>query len=254
MSAVLHTSGLRSGYGSATDVLLDVDLVVEPGSAIGVLGANGAGKSTLLKTLAGLLPARAGTIAVDGVDVPNESPSARLRRGVVLLPEGHRTIHTLSVEENLRLASISQWPRGVRSRMQEMLPVVYDMFPVLGERRHQMAGLLSGGEQQMVSLGRALVSKPRVLLLDEPSLGLAPVVIERIYSSLEALQQAGLSLLVVEQSHARLDALCDRVHVLRLGEVTASFNGGDVTDEALRDAYFGTSGNPSRPSLKEETE
>lgn len=138
--------------------------------------------------------------------------------------------------------------------MQEMLPVVYDMFPVLGERRHQMAGLLSGGEQQMVSLGRALVSEPRVLLLDEPSLGLAPVVIERIYSSLEALQQTGLSLLVVEQSHARLDALCDRVHVLRLGEVTTSFNGGDVTDEALRDAYFGTSGNPSRPSLKEETE
>jgi branched-chain amino acid transport system ATP-binding protein len=254
VNAVLETSGLRAGYGSATDVLLDVDLVVEAGSAIGVLGANGAGKSTLLKTLAGLLPARAGTIAVDGVVVPDESPSARLRRGVVLLPEGHRTIRTLSVEENLRLASISRWPRGVRARMQEMLPVVYDMFPVLGERRHQMAGLLSGGEQQMVSLGRALVSQPKVLLLDEPSLGLAPVVIERIYQSLEMLQQTGLSLLVVEQNHARLDALCDHIHVLRLGEVTTSFVGGDITDEALRDAYFGTSGNPSRPSLKEETE
>jgi branched-chain amino acid transport system ATP-binding protein len=254
VSAVLETSGLRAGYGSATDVLIDVDLVVEAGSATGVLGANGAGKSTLLKALAGLLPARSGTIAVDGVVLPNESPSARLRRGVVLLPEGHRTIRTLSVEENLRLASIARWPRGVSARMQEMLPVVYEMFPVLAERRHQMAGLLSGGEQQMVSLGRALVSEPLVLLLDEPSLGLAPVVIERIYQSLETLRQTGLSLLVVEQNHTRLDALCDHVHVLRLGEVTNSFASGDVTDEALRDAYFGTSGNPSRPSLKEETE
>ncbi|MDB4873299.1 MAG: hypothetical protein JWL97_4303 [Gemmatimonadales bacterium] len=239
MTALLEVRSLRAGYGSATDVLLDIDLTVEEGSAIGVIGANGAGKSSLLKVLAGLLPARSGEIEFQGTRLDNESSSARLRRGIVMLPEGHRVVRSLTVEENLRLAAISRWPRGVRSRLDEILPVVFDLFPVLGDRRRQFAGLLSGGEQQMVSIGRALVSQPRLLLLDEPSLGLAPVIIDRIYESLGHLHQTGLSLLVVEQNYTRLNVLCDRLHVLQLGKVTLSTDGGIDNDEVIRSAYFG---------------
>jgi branched-chain amino acid transport system ATP-binding protein len=252
MTALLEVRGLRAGYGAATDVLADIDLTVEEGSAIGVIGANGAGKSSLLKVLAGLLPARSGEIEFQGRRLANESPSARLRRGMVMLPEGHRVIRSLTVEENLRLAAISRWPRGVRSRLDEVLPMVFDLFPVLSERRRQFAGLLSGGEQQMVSIGRALVSKPRLLLLDEPSLGLAPVVIDRIYESLGLLRQTGLSLLVVEQNYTRLNVLCDRLHVLRLGKVTLSTDGGIDSDEAIRSAYFGHEGS-SAATIRQNT-
>jgi branched-chain amino acid transport system ATP-binding protein len=252
MTALLEVRGLRAGYGAATDVLVDIDLTVEEGSALGVIGANGAGKSSLLKVLAGLLPARSGEIEFQGRRLANESPSARLRRGMVMLPEGHRVIRSLTVEENLRLAAISRWPRGVRSRLDEVLPMVFDLFPVLSERRRQFAGLLSGGEQQMVSIGRALVSKPRLLLLDEPSLGLAPVVIDRIYESLGLLRQTGLSLLVVEQNYTRLNALCDRLHVLRLGKVTLSTGGELDNDEAIRSAYFGHEGS-SAATIRQNT-
>jgi branched-chain amino acid transport system ATP-binding protein len=200
--------------------------------------------------LAGLLPARSGEIEFQGTRLDNESSSARLRRGIVLLPEGHRVIRSLTVEENLRLAAISRWPRGVRSRLDEILPVVFDLFPVLSDRRRQLAGLLSGGEQQMVSIGRALVSQPRLLLLDEPSLGLAPVIIDRIYESLGLLRQTGLSLLVVEQNYTRLNVLCDRLHVLRLGKVTLSTDGGTDNEEVIRSAYFGPE-ESSTPTITE---
>jgi len=252
MSALLEINGLRSGYGSATDVLHDVSLSIEAGTAVGVVGANGAGKSTLLKTLAGLVPVRSGDVLLEGVPLKRERPDARLRRGIVLLPEGHRVMRTLTVEENLRLAAISRWPGGVHARLDEVLPTVYELFPVLHERRRQLAGLLSGGEQQMVSIGRALVSKPRLLLLDEPSLGLAPVVIDRIYESLRMLRETGLSLLVVEQNLGRLNALCDRLHILRLGEVTLSANGGDLSEDAIKNAYFGQSGTSMTVPQEEE--
>ena len=239
MNSLLEVSGLRAGYGTATDVLIDIDLAVAPGEAVGVLGANGAGKSSLLKVLSGLIPLRGGHIEFDGLELTKESSSARLRRGIVMLPEGHRVIRTLTVEENLRLAAISRWPRGVRARMDEALPLIFELFPVLNERRRQLAGLLSGGEQQMVSIGRALVSSPRLLLLDEPSLGLAPVVIDRIYEALGQLRETGLSLLVVEQNYERLSTLCDHLHILRLGEVTLSTGSAGMNEDAIRDAYFG---------------
>lgn len=246
---ILEMRGLRAGYGAATDVLADIDLTVQTGEAIGVLGANGAGKSTLLKVLAGLLPARAGDIRLAGTPLPNQSAAARLRRGIVLLPEGHRVIRTLSVEENLRLAAISRWPRGVKSHLAQTLPQIYELFPILHERRRQLAGYLSGGEQQMVGLGRALVSSPSLLLLDEPSLGLAPVVIDRIYESLRRLRGTGLSLLIVEQNHARLDGLCDRMHVLRLGQIVLSTDGAHLDERALRKAYFGDLDPSADPAL-----
>jgi branched-chain amino acid transport system ATP-binding protein len=235
----LEISGLCAGYGSATDAVAQIDLNIGRGEAVGLLGANGAGKSTLLKVLGGLLPPRAGVLRLDGKALPKERSSSRMRRGVVLLPEGHRVISTLTVEENLRLAAISRWPRGTRAHLQSVLPEVYEVFPVLAERRRQLAGFLSGGEQQMVSLGRALVAKPRLLLLDEPSLGLAPVVIDRVYEAMERLRQTDLSILVVEQNAGRLEGFCDRVHVLQLGHIVASMERGHIDHAALRAAYFG---------------
>lgn len=238
--SLLTTRGLTAGYGSATDVLHDVDINVPAGAVVGVIGANGAGKSTLLRVLAGLEPRRAGTIELEGVPVPDEKPASRLRRGVVMLPEGHRVIRNLTVEENLRLAAIAVWPRGVRARLDAVLPTVYELFPRLAERRRQLAGLLSGGEQQMVGLARALVSQPKLLLLDEPSLGLAPIVIDRIYESLGTLRESGLSMLVVEQDYTRLNRLCDHMHVLRLGRIELSGRPDALNDEvAVRAAYFG---------------
>jgi branched-chain amino acid transport system ATP-binding protein len=235
----LEVRGLRAGYGAATDVLHEIELDVPQGAAVGVIGANGAGKSSLLRVLAGLQPARGGVLRLGGDELPSESAASRLRRGVVLLPEGHRVIRKLTVEENLRLAAISTWPRGVKARLTATLPTVYDLFPILHERRKQLAGLLSGGEQQMVSIGRALVSQPRLLLLDEPSLGLAPVVIDRIYESLGQLKETGLSMLLVEQDYTRLNRLCDQMHVLRLGSVTLSAPGALTDEGAVRTAYFG---------------
>jgi branched-chain amino acid transport system ATP-binding protein len=237
--SLLSTTGLTAGYGSATDVLHRVDIDVAPGSVVGVVGANGAGKSTLLRVLAGLMSRRTGSIALEGVDIPEEGPAKRLRRGIVMLPEGHRVLRNMTVEENLRLAAISQWPRGVKARTEAVLPSIYEMFPVLAQRRRQLAGLLSGGEQQMVSISRALVSQPKVLLLDEPSMGLAPVMVDRIYEALNQLRSSGLSMLVVEQNYARLNDVCDQMHVLRLGEITLSEQGALRDEEAVRSAYFG---------------
>lgn len=236
---LLEVSALTAGYGDATDVLHQVDLSVPAGAAVGVIGANGAGKSTLLRVLAGLEPVRGGSVVLDGTRLHEEAPSRRLRRGIVLLPEGHRVLRNLTVEENLRLAAISVWPRGVKARLEEALPLVHDLFPILRDRRRQLAGLLSGGEQQMVSIARALVSQPRILLLDEPSLGLAPIVIDRIYESLGELRERGLSMLVVEQDYTRLNALCDQMHVLRLGRITLSGPGALEDEDAVHAAYFG---------------
>jgi branched-chain amino acid transport system ATP-binding protein len=236
---LLNISGLTTGYGSATNVLHQIDLQVAEGTAVGVIGANGAGKSTLLRVLAGLQSLRGGTIELQGEKLPAESSAARMRRGLVMLPEGHRVLRNLTVEENLRLAAISVWPRGVKGRLAEALPTVHELFPILLERRRQLAGLLSGGEQQMVSIARALISQPKVLLLDEPSLGLAPIVIDRIYESLGQLRATGLSMLIVEQDYTRLNRLCDQMHVLRLGQIRLSADGALEDEEAIQSAYFG---------------
>lgn len=238
---LLGIKGLTAGYGSATDVLHQISIEVEAGTAVGVIGANGAGKSTLLRVLAGLEPQRGGTVELEGSALPDESSAARMRRGIVLLPEGHRVLRNLTVEENLRLAAISVWPRGVKSRLAQVLPTVHELFPILAARKRQLAGLLSGGEQQMVSIARALVSQPRVLLLDEPSLGLAPIVIDRIYEGLGQLRETGLSMLIVEQDYTRLNLLCDQMHVLRLGEVKLSEPGALHDEAAVQAAYFGHS-------------
>lgn len=237
---VLQISQLSAGYGERTDAIRQIDLELGVGEVRGVIGANGAGKSTLLKVLGGLMPHRSGDIGYLGDPVrPSERAASRLRRGICLLPEGHRVIPTLTVAENLRLATITRWPRGNKALAERRLPLVHELFPVLAGRPRQLAGYLSGGEQQMVSIGRALMSDPKVLLLDEPSLGLAPTIVDRIYEAIERIRETGVSVIVVEQNHSRLAGICSRIDVLRLGEIVHSTNSASLDEAEIQRAYFG---------------
>jgi len=231
--------GVSAGY-SKVDVLKDVSLSVEEGSAVGILGANGAGKTTLMRVIAGQLRARSGSVTLAGEPLRGASPSSRVRKGISLVAEGHEIIGSLTVGENLALGAFRFWPRQSRRVIAETRDRVYSLFPILGEREGQLAALLSGGQQQMLAIGRAMMSRPRVILLDEPSLGLAPVIVDQIYAQLAALQQEeGLTLVVVEQSSERAAALCDRLYLLKLGEVVASGTRDEISTEVLHEAYFG---------------
>ena len=230
MSALLEVSGLRVGYGRGADVLQGIDLDLGAGEVLGVVGANGAGKSSLLRALAGVESIRGGEIRLEGKSLNGVSDRGRLKQGIVLLPEGHRTLRNLTVEVNLRLAATRFWRTGIKKALAQSLPEVYELFPILSERRNGLAGNLSGGEQQQLSLARALVARPRVLLLDEPSLGLAPAVIDRIYASVRTV--------IVEQAPSRLVELCDRIQVLRLGETVANVAARDLSSDLLAHSYF----------------
>jgi branched-chain amino acid transport system ATP-binding protein len=236
----LELEDVTAGYGSGPSVLRHVSLRLEPGAIVGVLGMNGAGKSTLVRTISGELAPRAGSITFDGAGLRNQNAAARTRMGIVTLPEGHRVLQPLTVQENLELSTLRLSRAAVKRRLNEQLPFVYEMFPILEERRRQLAGLLSGGEQQMLSIARALMSDPRVLLLDEPSLGLAPAIVGRIYEVLPTLAARGIAMLIVEQSPQRLQRVCGRLLVLRDGDVTADGPVDAIGEVALRSAYFGS--------------
>jgi branched-chain amino acid transport system ATP-binding protein len=235
----LRISNVSAGYRRGADVLTGVSLVLDKGTAVGVLGSNGSGKSTLLRVISGLLAPTCGEIEFFGRRVTGLSTEALCRLGIVMLPEGHRVISPLTVHENLQLATmhLSSW--NVRKILNERLGLVYELFPLLKERRNEIAGLLSGGQQQMLSIGRALVQNPRVLMLDEPSLGLAPMVVSQIYDAIRLLREKGMSLLIVEQGTDRLEKFCDQLLVLREGRVTFSMQARDVKTEDLHSAYFG---------------
>ena len=235
---IVRLAGLHASYGS-TDVLRGVDLHVAAGEAVGVLGANGAGKTTLMRVLSGQLAARRGELEVFGSPLTRTSPARMVRRGVVLVAEGHDVVGPLTVAENLRLGAFRFWPRTPPAA-KETLALIHEFFPILAERRHQVASLLSGGQQQMLAIGRALMAQPTLLLLDEPSLGLAPIVVDEIYDRLGRLRaDTGLSMLLVEQSSARAVGFCDRIHVMRLGEIVAESGPEGLGEEELRLAYFG---------------
>lgn len=235
----LVVEGVSAGY-SKVDVLRGVSLSVDEGAAVGILGANGAGKTTLMRVLAGQMRARGGSMSFAGEPLRGSSPSARVRKGISLVAEGHEIIGSLTVEENLALGAFRFWPRHSRRVIAETRERVYALFPILAERSGQLAALLSGGQQQMLAIGRAMMSRPRVILLDEPSLGLAPVIIDQIYAQLRALQtEEGLTLVVVEQSSDRAAAMCDRLYLLKLGEVVASGTREELSTEVLHEAYFG---------------
>lgn len=234
---LLSVSGLRAGYGGAT-VLHGIDLSVDPGEVVVVLGANGAGKTTLLRAITGLIDHTAGQIEVDGEPVGRARPDGMLRRGVGLVPEGRGTLGELSVLDNLRVGAAS---RTSRSEVAADIDKWCEVFPALGRLRSQRAGNLSGGEQQMLAISRALMARPRLLLCDEPSLGLAPVVVQELFRVLAQVHaESGIALLLVEQNAELALSLADRVYLLEVGAVAADgaaaeFHGND----AIRRAYLG---------------
>jgi branched-chain amino acid transport system ATP-binding protein len=235
---LLSVTGLEVGYGRAASVIRDVSLELAASEEAVILGANGAGKSTLLLAIAGLLPTRAGRIMLRGEDIAGTAPHERLRLGLVLALEGHRVVNELSVEDNLRLALYSLggggWSRReVRERVQSSL----DRFEVLGKNRRRLAGTLSGGEQQMLVMARLFITDAAVLLVDEPSLGLSPLIIRRVYEMLEDARRAGRSTLVVEQSATDVLRGSDNSYVLRDARLT-QFDPGVSREDIVR-AYLG---------------
>ncbi len=235
---MLEVEGLRAGYGDA-DVLTDVALTVGDGEWVAVIGANGAGKSTLLNAVLGTVPHRAGRIVHDGVAIGALRSADIVRRRIMLVPEGRQVFPDLSVADNLMLGAY-QRPRRERASLAADLERVFALFPVLRDRRRQLGGTLSGGEQQMLAIGRALMGAPRLLLLDEPSLGLAPLVVEDIYRALGVLHAAGTSLLLVEQNAALALRVAARAYVLVNGRVATSGPAAALAaDPAIRDAYLG---------------
>jgi branched-chain amino acid transport system ATP-binding protein len=213
--------------------LQDISLSVYPGQVYAIIGANGAGKSTLLRTIAGLHRPTAGTVLLDGTDVTRLRTDRRATRGIVMVPEGRRLFGSLSVEENLQVGATYARPGPWT------IERVYELFGWMRERRHQRTAQLSGGEQQAVAIGRALVANPRVLLLDELSLGLAPVVVQRIYAMLPQILATGLTVLLVEQDVSQALAVASRVHCLLEGRTTLQGEPGDLTPGRVEAAYFG---------------
>ncbi len=229
---LLQASSVTASYGDA-QALFGVDIDIRPGEVLALIGANGAGKSTFLKALTGLLPPKAGEIGFDGQRIDRMDAADIVKLGIAMVPEGRRLFPSLSVEENLQMGALSRRTGAWN------LDRVYQLFPVLKEKRHQPSTALSGGQQQMVAIGRALMSNPRLLLCDEISLGLAPVVIREIYASLPALQQDGMSLLIVEQDVQLAMQMSSRVVCLQEGRVSLVGDSGTLTREQISAAYFG---------------
>jgi branched-chain amino acid transport system ATP-binding protein len=219
------------------EILKGVSLRVEAGQVVSIIGPNGAGKSTVFKTLFGLLPARQGRVTLDGENVTNQSPADLLRRGMAYVPQGRNVFPLMTVEENLRLGAYTR-PRS--AELEAEIERLYETFPVLRESRRRRAGDLSGGQQQMLEMARALLLKPRLILLDEPTLGLAPLVFKEIFRIVESLRRLGQTILMVEQNAAKALEISDYAYVLELGQNRYE-GAGDVirNDERVRRLYLG---------------
>jgi ABC-type branched-subunit amino acid transport system ATPase component len=233
---MLEVDKLQVSYGPLM-ALQGVSLTIQPGEMVALVGPNGAGKSTLLKAIAGLLPAHAGMIRWEGKRIDAEPPQRIVERGIALVPEGRRLFGSMTVRENLELGAFTE--RAQKERRSQ-LDRVYTIFPRLREREGQRAGLLSGGEQQMLALGRALMALPRLLILDEPSLGLAPRVVESIFSILAELHHRGMSLLIVEQNVHVVLARAQRAYILESGKIVGEGEAQRLlNDDHVRAAYLG---------------
>mgnify|MGYP000262283944 FL=1 len=231
----LVVSNLEVAYGGVVAVR-DVSFTVEPGEIVGLIGPNGAGKSTTLHAIMGLVPARAGEVALGERSLRGRTPEAVARSGVALVPEGRRLFGELTVEENLRLGLAA---RASSEGVDEDLAEVYELFPVCREFRHRHAGALSGGQQQQLAIARAMMAKPAVLLLDEPSLGLAPTVVDLVFQTLRTIAERGMGVLLVEQRAQRTVALAARTHVLANGELRLTLTPDDAADtERMVAAYL----------------
>ena len=233
---MLEAANLNVGYGDAP-ALWDVSLAVGKGEIVSVLGPNGAGKTTLVNAIARLLPIRRGTLRFDGAEVTVASAQDMCNRGVALIPEGRRLFTKMSVEENLELGSYRRAARSEKAAGRER---VYAMFPILAERRQQLAGTLSGGQQQMLAIGRALMAQPKLLLIDEPSLGLAPLIVEQVFATIRQIHASGVSILLIEQNVAKALELAERAYVLEGGRIVAAGSPAALRAQPqIRAAYLG---------------
>jgi branched-chain amino acid transport system ATP-binding protein len=233
---MLELSGISASYGSVP-ALIDVSLVVREGEAVGLLGANGAGKSTTLRAISSLVKKTAGAITLDGVDISSLPPYKIAELGIAHVPEGRQVFPELTVTENLEIGAYIPSAKAERSRTLEL---VFGIFPVLAERRKQLAGTMSGGEQQMLAVGRGLMLKPRLLMLDEPSLGLAPVMADVTFQKIQEIHAMGTAILLVEQNAGRALTLVQRAYVLESGKVILHGTSDELANnKEVQAAYLG---------------
>jgi branched-chain amino acid transport system ATP-binding protein len=238
---MLVVDKLYAGYGTS-EVLVGTSLHVKKGTVVALIGPNGAGKTTTMRSISGELKPRAGSVLLDGIPVQGQDASRIARSGLAHAPEGRRVFGPLSVEDNLLLGAYHRLPRffGFQARAAGELERVYDLFPRLMERRQQSAGTLSGGEQQMLAIGRALMAQPKVMLLDEPSMGLAPVIVDEVFSIISRLKESGITLLLVEQSARRALEVADYAYVMERGRIVMEGEPADLQrDSRMISAYLG---------------
>ena len=235
METLLKVEGINVYYG-AIHAIKDISFQVNQGEIVTLIGANGAGKTTTLQTVSGLLRSKTGSILFDGPDINSVSADKLVGRGLAQVPEGRRVFLQMSVEENLEMGAYTQPPAGVPRDLE----MVYDLFPRLKERRSQVAGTLSGGEQQMLAMGRALMSHPKLLMLDEPSMGLAPILVEQIFDIIQDLNRKGSTILLVEQNAQMALSVAHRGYVMETGKIVATGSGAELIESPeIKRAYLG---------------
>ena len=233
---MLQLRSVNAGYGSF-QALFGVSLEVNAGEAVAVIGPNGAGKTTLMRVISGLIRPTGGTMHLEGTDLAATPAHRIVELGISHVPENRRLFARMTVEDNLRMGS---YIPAARPKFRERLDFVYQLFPRLLERRHQFAGTMSGGEQQMCAIGRALMSEPKLLLLDEPSAGLAPVIVQQVFALVERIRASGLTVLIVEQNVRQVLRVVDRAYVLEAGSLRASGAASELLQSAtIREAYLG---------------
>jgi branched-chain amino acid transport system ATP-binding protein len=236
-SPILELQGLCAGYGEI-QVLWGIDMVVRQGEITALIGSNGAGKTTLMRALSGLIPTTSGNCFSEGRDVTGDTPAQILARGIVHVPEGRRLFGAMSVEDNLLMGAYSR--KLGRGELGRDLDRVYATFPKLRERRNQAAATLSGGEQQMCAIGRGLMSAPKLLMIDELSLGLSPLLVEQLVAALRALNAQGMSILLVEQDVTTALDICDSACIMDMGRIVRTGQGAELlADPIIREAYLG---------------
>ncbi len=233
---MLELQGVSAGYGKF-QALFDVSMSVDAGEAVAVIGANGAGKTTLLRVISGLLPVSSGQMSMEGQDLAAIAPHKIVSTGIAHVPESRRLFPRLTVEDNLRMGA---FVAAARPRFRDRLEYVYELFPRLRERRHQLAGTMSGGEQQMCAIGRALMSEPKLILLDEPSMGLAPVIVQQVFDLVRRIRSEGYTVLIVEQNVRQVLRVVDRAYLLEVGRIQAEGSAAELAaSDEIRKAYMG---------------
>lgn len=234
MKPLLEIEKLRAGYG-AINVLWDVDVSADAGNTTVIVGPNGAGKTTLLRAVMGLIPTASGDIRYDGTSVSGSPTWNSVANGLVMVPEGRMVFADMSVQDNLMMGA---FPGPCRKNWRSNLDMVFEMFPRLAERRSQNAGSLSGGEAQMLAIGRGLMEQPRICILDEPSLGLAPVIVDEIFNTVKKLKAENMTIILVEQNTARALEVADHVYLMQSGKVVLNEEAKNVNMDKLHDLYF----------------